>query len=119
VNVHAHNTESVKGASVLIPKAGYITDKNLISESKTVGTYILKDLIGSTGAISRGLSPRDDMTGFNWSKVPVVLVEVGFLSNPHEDEMINTDDYQNKIAAGIVNGINKYLRIKIAGRYLF
>ena len=29
---------------------------------------------------NNGVVERDDMTGFNWSKVPVILVEMGFLS---------------------------------------
>jgi len=48
------------------------------------------------------------LTGFNWSKVPVVLVEMGFLTNPAEDEALKTDDYQNKIVEGIIKGLNDY-----------
>ena len=36
-----------------------------------------------------GIFERDDLTGFNWSKVPVVLVEMGFMSNYNEDEMMS------------------------------
>lgn len=114
LRIHADSADSqqVKGASVLIPKAGYITDANLISKSTTIGTYIINGLVASTGTVSRGLSPRGDMTGFNWSEVPVVLVEMGFLSNPNEDELLNTDSYQNKIAVGIVNGVDSYFASK-------
>ncbi|MCI7442585.1 MAG: N-acetylmuramoyl-L-alanine amidase, partial [Clostridium sp.] len=38
------------------------------------------------------------LTGFNWSKVPVVLIEMGFLSNPEEDNLLNSDSYQDKLA---------------------
>lgn len=49
------------------------------------------------------------MTGFNWSKVPVVLVEMGFMSNPTEDKLLNDDSYQNKLAQGLSDGIMKAL----------
>ena len=48
------------------------------------------------------------MTGFNWSKVPVILVEMGFMSNPGEDRLMETEDYQTKMVNGIVNGLERY-----------
>ena len=39
---------------------------------------------------------------------PGVLLEVGFLSNPNERYLLQTDDYQNKIANAITNGMIKY-----------
>lgn len=62
-----------------------------------------------TGSRNRGVSIVDNMTGLNWSKVPVTIVEMGFLSNPGEDRLLSSDDYQNKIVQGIVNGIGEYL----------
>ena len=51
---------------------------------------------------NRGVVERTDLTGFNWSKVPVILVETGFLSNPQEDKLLNSEEYQNKIAKGSI-----------------
>lgn len=41
--------------------------------------------------------------------LPVVIVECGFLSNEEEKELLKTDEYQTKIAEGILNGIKNYL----------
>lgn len=111
VRIHADSADSagVSGISVQIPKAGYITDQSLIDKSKTLGGDILDSVVSTAGRRSRGLVPRDDMTGFNWSKVPVVLVETGFLSNPEEDALLNTGAYQDKVAAGVAEGIRRYL----------
>ncbi|MEF2969018.1 N-acetylmuramoyl-L-alanine amidase CwlD [Paenibacillus sp. M1] len=41
-------------------------------------------------------------------KIPAVLVEVGFLSNPAEAELLGTEKYQRKVAASIYQGILRY-----------
>ena len=41
-------------------------------------------------------------------EIPITIVECGFLSNPEEEELLQTDEYQNKLAWGIYNGINDY-----------
>ncbi len=42
------------------------------------------------------------------STIPAILVECGFLSNENEANLLNTEEYQNKIAKGIVDGISKW-----------
>ena len=68
-----------------------------------------KALAEETGARDRGIVEREDMTGFNWSEVPVILVEMGFLSNPEEDQAMSTDSYRKKLADGITRGIESWL----------
>ena len=41
-------------------------------------------------------------------EIPIAIVECGFLSNPEEEQLLQQDDYQNKIAWGIYNGIMDY-----------
>ena len=41
-------------------------------------------------------------------EIPTTIVECGFLSNPEEEKLLLQDDYQNKLAWGIYNGIVKY-----------
>lgn len=41
-------------------------------------------------------------------EIPITIVECGFLSNPEEEKQLLEDDYQNKLAWGIYNGIIDY-----------
>lgn len=110
VRLHADGagSSSAHGVSVLVPGAQYISDSQLISDSRRAGELVLEEFVKSTGAKNRGISVRNDMTGFNWSEVPVILVEMGFMTNPDEDKRMETDDYQNKMVEGIVNGLERY-----------
>lgn len=41
-------------------------------------------------------------------EIPISIVECGFLSNPEEEQLLLQDEYQNKLAFGIYNGIMDY-----------
>ena len=41
-------------------------------------------------------------------EIPTSIVECGFLSNPEEEKLLLEDEYQNKLAWGIYNGIIDY-----------
>ena len=41
-------------------------------------------------------------------EIPTTIVECGFLSNPEEEKQLLDDDYQNRLAWGIYNGIINY-----------
>jgi len=45
------------------------------------------------------------MTGFNFSEVPSVLIEMGFMTNAEEDALLSTGEYQDKIVDGMVESI--------------
>ncbi len=41
-------------------------------------------------------------------EIPTTIVECGFLSNPEEEKLLQQDEYQDKLAWGIYNGIMQY-----------
>nr|WP_208459909.1 N-acetylmuramoyl-L-alanine amidase [Clostridium botulinum] len=108
IRIHADSAdlEDAKGASILVPsKKGYASEINELS--KKYGDILLREMVASANMNNRGVIEREDMTGFNWSKVPVVLVEMGFLSNAEEDKLLNTEEYKIKIVQGLTKGIKK------------
>ena len=62
----------------------------------------------TTGAKNRGVMYTNSMTGINWCKVPVTIVEIGYMTNSEEDQKLVTSDYQNLLAKGIADGIDAY-----------
>lgn len=96
------------GISTLYPAknqwAGPIASRSLVAATSLHGA-----VIASTGAASRGMVARGDLSGFNWSRVPAVLVECGFLTNPVEDRLLTSPHYQDKLAEGMAAGIVEFL----------
>ena len=69
---------------------------------------MLKKYCKATGIRNRGLSGRNDLTGTNWSKVPVTLIEMGFMTNKKEDKKMQKSSFQKKMAKGIADGVDSY-----------
>ena len=69
---------------------------------------MLDEIVASTGAKRLYIWETDTMSGINWCQVPVTIVEMGFMSNEAEDRKMATDAYQEQLALGIANGIDRY-----------
>jgi N-acetylmuramoyl-L-alanine amidase len=110
VRIHADGSPNpeVAGITTLYPGANTWT-KGIAEESKRAADLVHAAVVGSTGAVSLGTVQRTDLTGFNWSEVPTVLVECGFMSNPVEDRLLASPHYQTKLATGMAVGILEYL----------
>lgn len=68
----------------------------------------LKKALQDAGVKVNGIFERSDMTGFNWSQVPVVILEMGFMSNWNEDRMLCDTAYQTKLMQAVVAAIDAY-----------
>lgn len=109
VRIHANGSEdtSVSGILTMVPGNKYVNE-DVVNKSLKAGKIIQKHMIKRTGAKDGGLQERNDLTGFNWSEVPVVLVEMGFMTNPAEDKLLEDAAYQDKIVQGIADGVVEY-----------
>lgn len=108
LHADASSSSSVAGASALYPSTANPYVKALSKPSKRLSKCILNSYCKVTGIRNRGLVTRDDLTGTNWSKIPVTLIEMGFLSNASEDQKMQKKSMQKKMAAGIADGIDAY-----------
>ncbi|WDV46335.1 N-acetylmuramoyl-L-alanine amidase [Clostridiaceae bacterium M8S5] len=110
IRIHTDGSENhnVAGISVLVPNDKYIKDKKMLQRSYDIGSCVLKSVVEHTKAKNKGIIKRGDISGFNWSKKPVILIEMGFMTNPDEDKKLNAKQYQNKIVEGIIDGLKRY-----------
>ncbi len=79
-------------------------------EYKALGEYerllaeeMLTYLVNATNAQRRRVNSSDSYTGLNWSTVPSIIIECGFMSNEEEDNKLITDEYQDLIAQGFAD----------------
>ena len=95
--------------------------KGLIQESKSGDSYRLakevqRELIAATGAVDRGVKHARFVVLIG-TNVPAILIETGFISNSAEVRKLITPAYQQKLAAAIAQGVEKFLE-KTAGNRL-
>ena len=79
------------------------------AESAAAAKLILDAMQLETGARSHGVKYSDTYTGLNWSTVPSMLMELGYLTNAREDRLLNSPEYQDKLVTGMINGICVYM----------
>jgi N-acetylmuramoyl-L-alanine amidase len=113
VRLHCDSAgSSTHGILTLRPAKNWYKGVDMVGPSKKAASYVHKAVLAETGAHDRGIDARGDLSGFNWAKVPSVLVEMGLMSNAAEDRKMGTDAYQKKLADGIADGVVKYLKSK-------
>lgn len=74
---------------------------------KELSTYVQEEVIESTGLKSRGVKTGSFQV-IRTNDTQAILVELGFISNPDEEKIIETNTFQTKAATGIVNGLKAY-----------
>lgn len=110
VQLHANGSKvsSTNGAMAVCTtkKSPYVAE--LYKDSKKLADDVLAQYVDYTGAKNNGVWETDLMMGLNWSTIPAVHLEMGFMSNPEEDKKMADSEYQRKMAKGIAAGIEEY-----------
>ena len=76
-------------------------------ESKELAEAIQSELIKIMGNTTRAAKAEDFFTTRN-TKMPGVIIEIGFISNPAEGKLLTEKVYQRKLAYAIYSGLAKY-----------
>ncbi|MBO5349202.1 MAG: N-acetylmuramoyl-L-alanine amidase [Clostridia bacterium] len=112
IRIHANSAEnsSAKGVLTMCQTANNKYNGNIAQDSYNLSKLIVDNIAKTTGANNRSVTRTDTMSGINWCTVPTTIVEMGFLSNSEEDQLMATEEYQKKIVDGIVNGVEEYFK---------
>ena len=88
---------------------GRILKESKSTESRRLAELIQAQLASGKQVKNRGVkhAPFVVLIG---TKVPAVLVEVGFISNPAEGKKLTTKAYQHQLATAIAAGIEQYIK---------
>ena len=110
VRIHANSLDSpgVRGTLSMCQTEKNPYNGELHDQSYRLSRSITDAVCAATGFKNRGVQETDTMSGINWCTIPVSIVEMGFMSNPEEDQLMAQEEYQDLIAGGIANGIDAY-----------
>ena len=81
---------------------------HLHEKSYALGEAVIQAYCDSCGMKNNGVQLFDNMTGINWSSVPVIILEMGFMTNETDDKNMQNAEYQERMVQGIANGIDNY-----------
>ncbi|MCB2306996.1 N-acetylmuramoyl-L-alanine amidase [Clostridium estertheticum] len=86
----------------------YTTDK---SANKLLASSLQAELITATKAKDRGMQVVDSTNNFavlNKTSCPAIVAELGFITNPTEEILLESQQYQNNATKAIANGLMSY-----------
>lgn len=110
IRIHANgdNDASRRGIMTICQTPENPYNGDLFEYSSLLAKSILDASLRQTGLPSQGVWETDTMTGINWCRVPTTIIEMGYMSNPIEDVLLNSKDFQEKVVLGIADGIELY-----------
>lgn len=115
IRIHANGSTSsrIHGALTMAPANNnpYMKKSN-VTKSKKLSRCIIKSFCKATKAKNQGVLGYNTMSGINWCKVPVTILEMGYMTNKSEDLKMASASYQKKMVTGVANGMDSYFGIK-------
>lgn len=102
IHINANGKQDPKGVEML-----YVPD---VRDNKTFAQILQTEVCKATGAKSIGIIERPNLVVIRETKMPAVLAELGFLTNPGEERLLLDEAYQDKLVQGMYNAITKYVK---------
>ena len=113
ISIHASNPDEEKdGITIICQTADNPYSFTNYRDSRLLADALLGSLVEKTSVGNYEVKESDELMGINWCTVPNAVVEIGNLNNPEDDEKLADEAYQDKLAEGIVAGIDSYFSQK-------
>lgn len=77
------------------------------NEASSLANFVQSSLMNHVNLIDRG-AKQAGFQVLKENKHPAILIELGFISNPDEQKLVQTDSYQENATNGIVEGLEAY-----------
>lgn len=78
------------------------------THSRHLAQLMQQHVTAATGFRNRGIK-RKDLFVLREARMPAVLIEVGYMTNPEDESLMWSDVFQRRVAAAIVEAIREYL----------
>ncbi len=102
IHCNSYKNSSESGAQAFYQE----DDENGKKFAEDIQSQLINQLNGARDSANKG-----DFYILKESKTTAVLIECGFLSNPNEEKLLNSTNYQNKVAYAIMCGVVKYFEL--------
>ena len=115
IRLHCDNAANpnTRGIHVFIPLSS--TYAKQVADAKTYRTYgeaLYNALTAATGVKKGSVVQNNNYVANNWATMPAFLVEMGYMSNEKDDEMLSTEAYQQSLVQGMVDGLTEVARLR-------
>ncbi|HEU4366322.1 MAG TPA: N-acetylmuramoyl-L-alanine amidase [Candidatus Krumholzibacteria bacterium] len=83
-----------------------LVQNEYIAESSTLAEYIQKEMTARLGIKSRGVKQANFVV-LQGARMPAVLIETAFLSNPAEEQLLADPEFHGRVAEGLIEAIRR------------
>ena len=75
------------------------------AKSKQIAEIVQKNMVSQLGTYNRGVKPRPDLIVLNATKMPAILIETAFLSNPEDAAKLKSPEFNKKVGLVVYESI--------------
>lgn len=102
IHYNAVDSPTISGLEVL-----YYNDAE--GQKKALARILHDEIVAASGAVSRGIKERPLLVVPRETKMPSALIEMGFITNKNEEQLVQSDAYLAVQVKAIASAIEKYL----------
>lgn len=111
ISLHGNSSGDSDERGVMVQAPSYdnpYIEDDIVKKSNALADLVMEAYCEETGMTSRGLYNIDNSLQINWSQIPVMVLELGYMSNAQDDAYMAEEENYQKMAEGIADGVDLY-----------